>query len=93
MFGNLYFLIEKPKYNFSSVGNLGTHFSQINKCNEGGGWWSVREGSGVRGSVLCVVTDEVQDPAHCSIAAARQHTEVRDVSEEVQPVNTETMGC
>ena len=66
-----------------------------------GGWWlgigGYREWgagvSGVRCSVLYVVTDEVQDPAHRSVPSARQHAEVRDVPEEIQPVNTETTGC
>lgn len=36
-------------------------------------------------SFLC--TYEVQDPAHGAVSPAGQHSEIRDVSEEVQPAN------
>lgn len=35
-------------------------------------------------SVLC--TYEVQDPAHGAVASAGQNSEIRNVSEEVEPV-------
>lgn len=30
-------------------------------------------------------TDEVQDPAHSAVASAGQHSEIRNISEEIQP--------
>lgn len=36
-------------------------------------------------------TYEVQDPAHSAVPSAGQHSEIRNISEEVQPANKHTI--